>query len=402
MRERPSLRSSPARRQTKLRRGSSVTGLELALMTAIAALLGGGWLFLDTFEPPLSATPPKPARVVNQSPPSRARELDALAFELAAAGSAGASDLSARGSSAPELAEESPPFEAAEVSPSTPPSAAPAPTSPGELAAPRAISRSAKRDALIRVLWHKRGLCADESGDAARARYIAAFGTMPASWKNGLYVYPGAPLEVVAQVSREVPALPARAKAFLGLESEPPAIYVHKNPESLRAYSCVNSAAVAYYDGSIHLSVIAGDTAREELSKSLEHEYVHHALLSSDIERPIWFQEGAAMVFAGESWEQYRFVAEPIPLETMVEAFAHTANPEATRAFYLEAYAMVRLLQGLWQDKTKSSEQDLVALLTSERATPESLFEEALRERAGTLDRPPLALLETFIENGFR
>ncbi|HET9957285.1 MAG TPA: hypothetical protein VFQ61_22460, partial [Polyangiaceae bacterium] len=240
-----------------------------------------------------------------------------------------------------------------------------------------------------RVLWKHRGLCGDDDSDPnnPRNRYLREFGQLPASWSKGLFAYPNAPAEVIEQVRREVPSLPSRVQAFLGLTSEPPAVYVHRDPQALRDYSCVNATAVAYYDGNMHVSLSGGIRFRQELTISLEHEYVHHALMSHGVGQPIWFQEGAAMVFAQENWEDYRFTTQLIPLESMSRAFAHTAKPEGARAFYLQAYAMVRLLRAVWRDPARSSEHALLDALLAQQATPEGLFEWALEQRMGHLER---------------
>jgi hypothetical protein len=224
---------------------------------------------------------------------------------------------------------------------------------------------------------------------------------VPAPWSAKFFAYPGVPGGALEVLRRVVPGLAARAETFLGLGSEIPVIYLHKSPQALRQYACVNDATVAYYDGSIHLSVSVGDNFVSEITNSVEHEYVHHVLLSHDITRPIWFQEGAAMIFAKESWAQYRFVTQPIPLATMVEAFAHTSKPEQAEAFYMEAYGMVRLLQTLWKKSEPSSEADLVDALLDRQVTPDALFQTALHERSPESKLAPLDQLQAFIASGF-
>lgn len=214
--------------------------------------------------------------------------------------------------------------------------------------------------------------------------------------------------------------LPARAKAFLGLDAEIPAVFLYANAEQLREGACVNGLSVAYYDGAIH----AAAAQHLELLRSLQHEFVHHVLTSHGIEEPIWFQEGAALVFAGESWENYRFQGDIIPLETMVRAFPHGIAPEQAEAFYLQAYGMTRLLAHLWQqgapwssspfgalaegssrgaplDDNVTSERDLADTLLTARATPETLFEQAVAARTLNLRLSPERLLERYIASGF-
>ena len=107
------------------------------------------------------------------------------------------------------------------------------------------------------------------------------------------------------------------------------------------------------------------------------------------------------MLFANESWRGYKFVDKPIPLSTMVEAFAHTSKRAQAEAFYLQAYAMTLLLRENWHGNV-TSERDLVAALLEERTTPEALFSWAIRQRALPSHRDPLNAVYSYVQNGFR
>jgi hypothetical protein len=158
--------------------------------------------------------------------------------------------------------------------------------------------------------------------------------------------------------------------------------------EVLRKYACVNSSAVAYYDGAIHLAAVSNSWHYDEPIQSLEHEYVHQALMSNGITQPIWLQEGAAMTIVGEghwghwprSWKDY-----PLSIRQMVRAFPNTESPEFAQAYYGQAFAMMEFLDRLCLTEPNCNLRTLVDALRNGRATPDTLFDWAVAERGSDL-----------------
>lgn len=254
------------------------------------------------------------------------------------------------------------------------------------------------------------GLCADgtDTGPgSARARYLATFLAVPA-WHTTLFVdpvyfEPAADLFLVRRVREDIQALPKRVKDVFGLESEPPAVYLHRSPEALRANVCVNRLTVAYYDGAIHLSSQKRQLfAHYELMRGLSHEYVHHALQSHGIRKPIWFQEGAALVFSAEFRSKLQFPTRVLALREMVDGFPVTAEPAFVETFYVQAYAMTSFIQSLCLKDRRCGMQALVEVLISGRVAPDELFEWAVARHADVLGAFHLGLLEDYVARGYQ
>jgi hypothetical protein len=248
--------------------------------------------------------------------------------------------------------------------------------------------RASKRD--LSLPWHRAGHCfdiVDREKVARRDRYLATF--IPHStWHTTLYAHPDVVQSAIDVVERNLERVNGFATAQIGLASEPPLIFLYPSVDALRAYSCVNGAAVAYYDGAIHLAV-GPEGALGELKTSLRHEYAHHVLTSNGIGKPTWFQEGTAMMFAHERprgyWQLWR--ENPIHLNRMVDEFPTTAPLEVATVFYAQAYVMMEFLDRLCLTLPRCGPGELALALQSGRATPKTLFEWAVQQRGRDLFR---------------
>jgi hypothetical protein len=240
----------------------------------------------------------------------------------------------------------------------------------------------------VELLWDRPGLCSSAPSNmlALRAQYLGTF--VPVVMADStLYVERSIPTERVVAIRDGVQHVKAQVERALGLESATPTIFLYPSVEALRKYACVNSSAVAYYDGAIHLVAVPQNF---EPILSLKHEYVHHALISNGITRPIWLQEGAAMITSGEfewglrpwSWKDH-----PLSMQQMVRAFPNTANEAFAQAYYGQAFAMVRFLDRLCLGEANCTLRTLVGALKSGRATPDTLFDWAVSERGSDLIR---------------
>jgi hypothetical protein len=257
-----------------------------------------------------------------------------------------------------------------------------------------------------RSLWHRDGQCAAGSEPRAvldRAQYLATFERVAVP-DTTLFVEAGVTAEAVATVRENLTQARAVAEGRLGLDASPPLIYLYASVQSLRDHACVNSSSVAYYDGAIHLAMNTAEDHYLALKRSLGHEYVHHVLFRNGIEEPMWFQEGSALLFAGEhSWFKWHPTGRMLPSSAMVRDFPQTASPEFTEAFYGQSFRMVTFLNDLcWRRKGCSFARDLVAALKNGRATPDTLFDWAVSERGTDLFASTrLPLWDDYVENGF-
>ena len=120
---------------------------------------------------------------------------------------------------------------------------------------------------------------------------------------------------------------------------------------------------------------------------SLKHEYAHHVLTSNGVNGPLWFQEGTAMVFAGDVplrahalWREH-----PIDVRDMVASFPDTAPLEEARAFYANAAMMTEFLRYLCLARAECNPAELAEALVNGDATPETLFNWAIARRGADL-----------------
>jgi len=230
-----------------------------------------------------------------------------------------------------------------------------------------------------------------------RTRYLATFIATPA-WHTTIYADPSVPSTSVAEIGRQLELIHGFATAQLGLNSEPPAIFVYPTVEELRRHSCTSKIALAYYDGAIHMTA-----DMKELRQSLRHEYAHHVLLSNGINGPTWFQEGTAMKFASDcpygayqTWRAHRF--EP---RQMVAGATHTTSPEAANVFNAQACIMTEFLDRLCLQLEECGTKQLAAALVEGQTTPEGLFDWAISRRGADLFRTTnRALWQDYADRG--
>jgi hypothetical protein len=249
-------------------------------------------------------------------------------------------------------------------------------------------------------LWRHPGMCAAEtSRDAqeARIRYLASFVPIIA-WHTTVYAAPDVPSHAVESVRSYLEPLHQLVNSQLGLESEPPPIYLYPTAEAVRAHSCTSKTAVAYYDGAIH---VAAEIA--ELRSSLRHEYAHHVLVSNGIGGPMWFQEGTAMAVGHDcplqAWQLWR--DHPISLDQMVIGLPRPSTLEATTIFNAQACVMQEFLERLCSTLEGCGTRELANALISGRASPKTLFSWAITQRGGDLIRTTgLPLWDDYAQRG--
>lgn len=190
--------------------------------------------------------------------------------------------------------------------------------------------------------------------------------------------------------------LPRKARAVLGLSSPAPAVYVYPTVAALQKFSCAHDAAVAYYDGSIHVAPLDSDA---ETAEGLRHEYAHHLLMSNGIHGPFWFQEGAALAFAGDYPNDYLERARRAPLapSEMVDGLPKTTSLEVATTFYAHAYAMIEFLALLCNSHERCGIHALALALITGRAKPQGLFEWAIAEWSGARAQTWRALWDNYV-----
>jgi hypothetical protein len=119
--------------------------------------------------------------------------------------------------------------------------------------------------------WHQAGQCTDGArarSDGDRARYFATFVPFAAT-DTTFFVEPGVAMDAVLAVQESLGTARAAAAERLGIDVPPPLIYLYASVASLRDHACVNSSAVAYYDGAIHVAMNSPAHGYLELCKSL-------------------------------------------------------------------------------------------------------------------------------------
>ena len=238
------------------------------------------------------------------------------------------------------------------------------------------------------------------SAEAARAReqIRASFTRVAAPLGNSLYFDPSVPDAVVQSLLYALARIDGLVHARLGLSSLAPNVYLYRSPTELRKGVCVTPKTVSYYDGAIHLYLDPDD----DLLNSLRHEYVHHALFSHAIRRPVWFQEGVAMLIGDpDEWLRWRPKGPLLPPERMVQTFPQAASAEEAEAFYGQAFAMTVFLNRLCQNDTSCDLRDLVRALETGVVRLEALFDWAVSQRGSDLVRTArLPLWDDYIANG--
>lgn len=201
--------------------------------------------------------------------------------------------------------------------------------------------------------WMQPGLCGSRHGARAGARdaLLATFVSLPDAPTTIRYDrrVSAATLEAIGK-ALEIAVERVRARTGLSIPPSP-RIYVYADLAQLQQVSCVNRAAIGYYDGAIHLS---GDArhGQRAVVETVVHEYVHHVLSALGISTPMWLQEGLAMDVAGETWfldPSLGLVAwlqgGHLPFEAMGAAFPHASDESFALAAYCQCYAMVQFVR---------------------------------------------------------
>ena len=238
---------------------------------------------------------------------------------------------------------------------------------------------------------------ATQARDTLRARFSRV--TAPPGAAS-LYFEPSLPRVAVDALLDALTHMDSMTSARLGLHSSAPDVFLYKDAEQLRQGVCVSPRTVSYYDGAIHLAF----DARDDFLTSLRHEYTHHALFSHGLRRPVWFQEGVAMMLGGElQWLRWHPKGALLPVQSMVQTFPQTASTESAEAFYGQAFAMTAFLNQLCKNKPQCSLRDLVNALESGAGPPERLFDWAVSERGADLVRTArLPLWDDYVANGLQ
>lgn len=229
--------------------------------------------------------------------------------------------------------------------------------------------------------------------------------------KGSLYVDSGVPDAAVQRLRYALARIDDLMFLRLGLRSSPPDVYLYASAARLRAGVCVSPNTISYYDGAIHLAIDAHD----DLLGSLKHEYVHHALFSHGLRRPVWFQEGVAMSIENErdgarvqppteqDWESWRPQVALLPVQAMVQTFPRSGSAETVEAFYGQAFAMTAFLRQLGENGTACDPQSLVRALSTGRVRPEQLFDWAVSECGSDLvSTARLPLWDDYVANGMK
>jgi len=243
----------------------------------------------------------------------------------------------------------------------------------------------------FRVGWGQKGFCRtkDAARVAERSALLATF--VPAEGSADLVFYepsvsPRAVRSVQQAFDLSVPRLPVGT-----LKSKStPKTYVYKDIEQMRSVSCVNKAAIGYFDGAIH---VVGDS-RYGLSRirvTIIHEYVHFLLLERGIRLPMWLHEGMAMEFARERWWKdptlglmQWLLEQHIPFGAMATAFPSTADEKFALAAYYQSQMM---FQFAFKDGAGSNLDALIEDLALGRVRSSDAFVAAVGLSGDALER---------------
>lgn len=269
------------------------------------------------------------------------------------------------------------------------------------------------------VLWTHPGRCRDGAGDyerAARAKYLAEFRVvaMEGHW---VHAHPDVEPWAVAEVVSNIPGASERAASVLKMEAAEPQIWIYPDVDSLRQHSCASEVAVAYYDGAIHLAPPGqrrappetGKARVEALQRSLElrqslsHEYVHHVLVSNGVGKPIWFQEGAATMIAGDQpRDSYAlFKKSPPEIWRMTNDPEKAASLYETNVYYAQAYVMVDFLERLCLHREPCGLAELAHAIALGDVPPEDLFDWAVDERSSDLSSTAeVSVWDDYVKHG--
>lgn len=242
-----------------------------------------------------------------------------------------------------------------------------------------------------------------------RARIRSTFTRTPFDpGRATVYADPSVPSWAADLTSRALP-LAARAVSMrLGLSSAAPDVYLYRDAEQLREGVCVSPSTVAFYDGAIHVAPSSRRWEWQAIVKGLRHELVHHVFFSHGIHRPVWFQEGVAMLVEnprdGDSeWTKWLPTARLLRTDQMVQTFPQGVSAAEAEAFYGQAFAMTVFLEKLCKTRESCDVAELVHALESGATSPDTLFDWAVSRRGSDLVRTAhLPLWDDYLENGLR
>jgi hypothetical protein len=212
-------------------------------------------------------------------------------------------------------------------------------TPPTAVSAPRRISSSALAD------WSKPGLCSTAQGaEATRTKLTASFRRIDDEAHGEILLdprLPGGAESVLLPLLDQARSVVAQQ---LGLQPTPPAVFVYRDQELMKAAACINEDVVAFYDGALHLV-----SERTDLQQSITHELAHHALFGSGLKGPAWAQEGIAMLVARETWwrapERLQALSHlPFSPEQMEQLIPYKLPAEQAVSFYVQAALTVQCL----------------------------------------------------------
>jgi hypothetical protein len=134
---------------------------------------------------------------------------------------------------------------------------------------------------------------------------------------------------------------------------------------------------------------------------------LHHVLFSHGIHRPVWFQEGVAMLVEdmrdGDSESGKWLTARLLRTDQMVQTFPQTVSAAEAEAFYGQALTMTVFLEKLCKNRESCDVAELVHALERGATTPDTLFDWAVSRRGSDLVRTArLSLWDDYVENGLR
>lgn len=244
-----------------------------------------------------------------------------------------------------------------------------------------ASPREREDDARFQVRWGDEGQCGSKRRSAMRAERESLLASFPTrSFGEATIAFdPRLDARVVALVAeRLVAARVVTAEWIDWLPNvPPPATIVYFDTAQLQSVACVSAQTVGYFDGRLHVSADAS-LSETMIGQTVIHEYVHFALNTLSIPKPMWLHEGLAMRVAEETWFQdsrldfARWLREHrLPFDAMVYAFPHTADEKFALASYYQSARMVDFIQA---QRGPTAARELVRLLSTHAVTADDAF----------------------------
>ncbi|MER2561958.1 MAG: hypothetical protein ABTQ32_14620 [Myxococcaceae bacterium] len=244
-----------------------------------------------------------------------------------------------------------------------------------------ASPREREDDARFQVRWGDEGLCGSKRRAAMRAERESLLASFPtrAFGEATIAFDPRLDARVVALVAERLIAARAATAAWIDWlpNVPPPATIVYFDTPQLQSVACVSAQTIGYFDGRLHISA---DPSLSEamVGQTVIHEYVHFALNTLSIPKPMWLHEGLAMRVAEETWFQdtrldfARWLREHrLPFDAMVYAFPHTADEKFALASYYQSARMVDFIQA---QRGPNAVRELVRLLSTHAVTADDAF----------------------------